>query len=30
MAAVSETCTPVSGISGLYDCAGKAAALRAS
>jgi 4-amino-4-deoxy-L-arabinose transferase-like glycosyltransferase len=30
MAAVSQTCTPVNGISGLYDCAGKAAALRAS
>jgi hypothetical protein len=30
MAAVSETCTPVRGVSGLYDCTGKAAALRAS
>jgi hypothetical protein len=30
MAAVSQACTPVNGISGLYDCAGKAAALRAS
>jgi 4-amino-4-deoxy-L-arabinose transferase-like glycosyltransferase len=28
MAAVSQTCMPVSGVSGLYDCAGKAAALR--
>ena len=30
MAAVSQACTPVNGISGLYDCAGEAAALRAS
>ena len=30
MAAVTQTCTPVSGVSGLYDCAGKAAALRAT
>jgi uncharacterized membrane protein len=30
MAAVSQTCMPVSGVSGLYDCAGKAAALRGS
>jgi 4-amino-4-deoxy-L-arabinose transferase-like glycosyltransferase len=30
MAAVTQACTPVSGVSGLYDCAGKAAALRAT
>jgi 4-amino-4-deoxy-L-arabinose transferase-like glycosyltransferase len=30
MAAVSATCKPVSSVSGLYDCAGKASALRAS
>ena len=29
MAAVAQTCTPVSGQSGLYDCQGQAAALRA-
>ena len=30
MAAVTQACTPVSGVNGLYDCAGKAAALRAT
>jgi 4-amino-4-deoxy-L-arabinose transferase-like glycosyltransferase len=30
MAAVTQTCTPVGGVGGLYDCAGKAAALRAT
>jgi hypothetical protein len=30
MAAVQQTCAPVSSVSGLYDCAGKAGALRAA
>jgi 4-amino-4-deoxy-L-arabinose transferase-like glycosyltransferase len=30
MAAVAERCTPVSGVDGLYDCAGAAAALAAA
>jgi 4-amino-4-deoxy-L-arabinose transferase-like glycosyltransferase len=30
MSAVSSTCGAVSGVSGLYDCAGKAAALRSA
>ena len=29
MTAVQETCTPVSGVDGLYDCSGAAAALAA-
>jgi hypothetical protein len=29
MAAIQETCTPVSGVDGLYDCSGAAAALAA-
>ena len=28
IAAVTQACTPVNGVNGLYDCAGKAAALR--
>jgi hypothetical protein len=30
MAAVQETCIPVSGVEGLYDCAGRADALSAA
>ena len=30
MAAVEQTCSPVSTVSGLYDCAGRVAALAAS
>jgi hypothetical protein len=30
MAAVAATCTPVSGVDGLYDCSGMADALRAA
>jgi hypothetical protein len=30
MAAVTSTCKSVSGVSGLYDCSGKAAALRSA
>ena len=30
MAAVEQTCSPVSGVSGLYDCMGHADALAAS
>jgi 4-amino-4-deoxy-L-arabinose transferase-like glycosyltransferase len=30
MSAVQQTCTPVASVSGLYDCAGSASALRAS
>ena len=30
MAAVAATCTPVSGVDGLYDCSGAAAALAAA
>jgi hypothetical protein len=29
MAAVEETCSPVAGVDGLYDCSGAAAALAA-
>ncbi len=29
MAAIQETCTPVSGVDGLYDCSGAAEALAA-
>jgi hypothetical protein len=29
MAAIQETCTPASGVDGLYDCSGAAAALAA-
>jgi hypothetical protein len=27
LAAVAETCAPVAGVDGLYDCSGAAAAL---
>ena len=30
MSAVQQTCSPVSGVSGLYDCQGHEAALAAS
>jgi hypothetical protein len=30
MAAVQQTCTPVAGVDGLYDCAGRADALSAA
>jgi hypothetical protein len=29
MSAVAKVCTPVSSVSGLYDCSNSAAALRA-
>jgi hypothetical protein len=30
MEAVTSTCKQVTGVSGLYDCSGQAAALRAA